>query len=138
MLAVCILTFALLSSSLSQPLIPTTFLSHNIVRNQYLATIEIEVIISIDQSYVNIQWNLSGHNPMYNYSYDVFYSGDSEVTFQRIASQILETEYVWDSTGFLQKEYIIKIKSLDVNNKMVGEGNSSPFTQGLSSDPIPL
>ncbi len=60
-----------------------------------------------------ITWSVSDLNSGDQHFYDLAISSDGGVTFQLLAGYLNTTSYTWDSTGFTQGTYIVRITVYD-------------------------
>ncbi|MDF1541217.1 MAG: hypothetical protein P1Q69_20130, partial [Candidatus Thorarchaeota archaeon] len=62
---------------------------------------------------VAIDWDMFDLNADDNHTYEVLLSSDNGVSFQLVAAGITDTEYEWDSAGFLIRDYIVQVRVTD-------------------------
>ena len=59
----------------------------------------------------NITWSCLDLNQDDTNYFDVLLSSDGGITYYQLASNLTEKHYVWDSAGFLEHEYLVKIRA---------------------------
>jgi hypothetical protein len=62
---------------------------------------------------VDIDWDVFDLNAGDTHTYEVLLSSDSGVSFQLLIAGITDTDYQWDSTGFLVRNYLIQVRVTD-------------------------
>jgi hypothetical protein len=83
-----------------------------------------------------IEWDKYDINSGDDLYSEVYYSNDEGTTYQLIAANITGTSYEWDSSGFLETDYIVKVRVIDndpTENAVAGPGDYWP---GLFSEAI--
>ncbi len=73
----------------------------------------LSVSISDDDALKTISWDVYDANIDDYLLASVLLSGDGGETYQLIASDLNTTSYIWDSTGFLQRNYVVLIRVTD-------------------------
>jgi hypothetical protein len=92
-----------------------------------ITTISIET-----EGYVHfISWHIFDLNQEDTHSFEVFVSSDDGESFQLIAVDLTETNYIWNSTSFLEDEYIVMVRVID-NTGLHSQVISFPFIGGGS------
>ncbi len=85
----------------------------NITIHNTFAPIISEVLMIGEGVVKNITWVVSDFNIDDTLSFDVLLSTDGGTTFQLIASNLSDTTYLWDSTGFAYTDYIALVRAKD-------------------------
>ena len=63
----------------------------------------------------NVTWTCTDQNADDIHFYDVWISSDGGVTYYRLARNLTMEWYAWNSTGFLQGEYIFRIRAFSID-----------------------
>ncbi|MHA2265510.1 MAG: hypothetical protein ACXAEN_24230, partial [Candidatus Thorarchaeota archaeon] len=62
---------------------------------------------------VNITWTVSDLNAADNQTFTVHISNDAGLSWQLVAAGLEDTEYIWDSTGFVDQSYMAQVRVTD-------------------------
>jgi hypothetical protein len=76
-----------------------------------------------------ITWTATDLNAQDTHTFEVLLSADDGASFQLIATGLTALTYDWDSTGFTEDEYIVKIRVED-SYGLTDEMDSAPFDAG--------
>ncbi|MHA1248117.1 MAG: S8 family serine peptidase [Candidatus Thorarchaeota archaeon] len=93
------------------------------------------VQVSKNGNLVNITWDLYDRNAGDDHYFEIAISHDGGLTYQLLAVNVTDMFYVWDSTGFEEGEYKVRVTVFDCDPadpmgiKPFGQGNYWP---GLS------
>jgi hypothetical protein len=77
-----------------------------------------------------IEWAVYDLNQADEHFSEVFISNDGGSSFQLVAANLTETEYSWDSTGFVDQEYQAMVRVFD-NDPELNPGSESRYWPGL-------
>jgi hypothetical protein len=81
--------------------------------NNFFYPVLDEISVSGDGPIKNITWSSKDRNQNDDLYHDVLVSIDGGLSWQFIARHINDTEYVWDSTGFGDLDYIFQVRVYD-------------------------
>ncbi len=59
-----------------------------------------------------IEWSISDQNSFNPHTYNILLSADEGQTFQLLDTDLTDTSYTWDSTGFMMGMYCFKVSAL--------------------------
>ncbi len=76
-----------------------------------------------------IEWSISEQYSFNPHTYSILLSADEGLTFQLLATNLNDTIYEWDSTGFILSTYCVKVRALFASGLEVS-GISSLFDAG--------
>ncbi len=89
---------------------------HNVTLSNFFAPrVKIDAIQAIGEACYNITWTSHDQNEDDVNYYQVWISADGGSTYQLIGANLTETNFLWDSTGFLRTEYYIKIRAFSLD-----------------------
>jgi hypothetical protein len=83
---------------------------------------------------VFIDWDMFDLNAGDTHTYEVLLSSDSGATYQLVAAGLTATNYTWDSTGFLIRNYMIQIRVTD-SYGLTDSAESGAFEAGTVTPP---
>ncbi|MHA1906136.1 MAG: hypothetical protein ACW98Y_02490 [Candidatus Thorarchaeota archaeon] len=83
-----------------------------------------------------VTWTMSDLNAGDTHEYEVLLSADDGDTFQLIATGLTALTYNWDSTGFTEGDYVIKVRVED-SYGLDDEMESTSFAAGTVPPPTP-
>ncbi len=76
----------------------------------------------------NVSWTIVDRNAGESHVSEVWLSPDSGVSFYILASNLTESYYLWDSTGYLARDtYVFRVRTRD-SSDLCGEARSASFT----------
>lgn len=76
----------------------------------------------------NLSWSVVDRNAGESHVSEVWLSSDSGVSFQLLASNLTESYYLWDSTGFFARDtYLLRVRTRD-SSGLYGEARSTSFS----------
>jgi hypothetical protein len=86
-------------------------------------------------SVADIFWTYSDRNGDDEHFFDVLISADSGITYQLLASRLTSSYFSWNATGFLARNYKIKVRVFD-NDPYVNPdaANTGFYWMGLSDE----
>ncbi len=96
----------------------------------YLHTVEVTGSGAVK----TIDWTMTDLNHLDTHVYEVLLSADGGDTFQLIAAGVTALTYDWDSSGFTERDYIIKIRVTD-SYGLTDNMNSDSFSAGTVPPP---
>ena len=79
----------------------------------YFAPILGPVTVTGDDIIHTITWSCSDRNTHDEHFFEVLISADDGTSFQLLMSNITDTTYVWDTSGFIDQSYIVKVRVFD-------------------------
>jgi hypothetical protein len=86
-----------------------TYQWKNIAFNNFFKPHLSALLVSGSGAVKTITWSVSDFNAGDEHFYEVYISSDNGVTYQLLAAHLTSTSYTWDTTGFLQGTYKVKI-----------------------------
>lgn len=93
--------------------------------------------IEIEPDLFNITWTCEDKNANDTNYFSVWLSGDGGVSYQVLARNLTRTYYVWDSSGFLERDdYIFRIRafSVDLVSGLASVDDEASYWPGDFSD----
>jgi hypothetical protein len=91
--------------------IPNIFLG-----NFFAPVVTVNAPIDLGSNTFNFTWSSTDQNADDVHYYSVWISGDGGVSYQVIARNLTDTYYVWDSSGFLERDnYRVRIRAFSVD-----------------------
>ncbi len=105
----------------------------NITFYNYFSPVLGPVDVSGEGASKTIEWTYSDLNADDTHVFEVLLSADEGVSYQLIATGLTDTEFVWDSNGFTEREYQVLVRVTD-SYGLTDERESSPFDAGTVPD----
>jgi hypothetical protein len=108
------------------------------IGNFFSPEVTVGTPVNVGGNVFNISWSSTDLNADDVHYYSVWLSGDDGVSFQVLARNLTTTSYLWDSSGFLEKNYIFRIRAFSVDFSdppgLAGVGSEDDYWPGDFGD----
>ncbi|TFF91901.1 hypothetical protein EU545_02615 [Candidatus Thorarchaeota archaeon] len=83
--------------------------------NFFTPLVTVEAPIEVSEDLYNVTWSSTDPNKDDTPFYEFLVSHDGGASYIRLANNLSTTWYIWDTSGFLENEYILKVRAYSVD-----------------------
>ncbi|MFW9833764.1 MAG: S8 family serine peptidase [Candidatus Thorarchaeota archaeon] len=107
------------------------------IGNFFAPDVTVEDAVALANNVFNISWSVTDQNADDVHYYSVWISGDGGVSYQVLARNLTETYYLWDSSGFLERDnYIVRIRAFSLDFSPVLDLLPADHPDGVYDTPL--